>query len=187
MFRLISCFLFVIGMTALTGCRVCSSPYDYCGPVNSMGGGDCGSCGGSSCDPLHRSGSTLNGYSGGRVYDGYYSGTAQPQPYNDGEITRTTQTMENGKSSVPSGQKPTKARVITPSPTRAPVPSGSSSTLSIPALPPEPLTRDAMMQQERGAVDVKLIDVKDSVIGPLSNNGNKNSGIRQVSYEEIVW
>jgi hypothetical protein len=42
-----------LGLLALaTGCSVCSSPYDYCGPT--FAGGDCGAC-----DTRTRSGSIL--------------------------------------------------------------------------------------------------------------------------------
>ena len=43
-----------VGLLAfLTGCAVCSAPYDYCGPT--FTGGDCGG----NCDPRLRSGSIL--------------------------------------------------------------------------------------------------------------------------------
>lgn|GEM_PF-4483476 len=189
MFRLVPCCVFVIMLTVIAGCRVCSSPYDYCGPVDNIGGNGCSSCGGSSCDPLYRSGSVLNGYHGGRHY-GSYSGVAQAQPYNDPDYYNY-QSPSNGKKAVPQStsrpinqqQQPTRAREVIPPP--APIPPQSSIQI-----PPAPLTRDVLLQQERGAVDAKLIDVQDTVVSPTSGSARSNSkksAIKQVSYEEVAW
>lgn len=45
--------LSLIGGFVTLGCRMCASPYDYCGPV--------GTCRGKVCDPYERTGSVLSG------------------------------------------------------------------------------------------------------------------------------
>jgi hypothetical protein len=46
--------LTLVGLVALSGCTLCCSPYDYCGPT--FTGGD-----GQPCDPNARAGSILSG------------------------------------------------------------------------------------------------------------------------------
>ncbi|MDR1958288.1 MAG: hypothetical protein LBQ54_04485 [Planctomycetaceae bacterium] len=195
-------FAVMLCMIFFAGCRVCSSPYDNCGPVGSVGGMD--------CDPLYRNGSVLNGYRGGTYYGGS-AGSAQARPYDETQGTPIKQisTAPQGiPSATRSGRTPTnqptparpatdpQSRVKVPSVTRsgripinrptaaanpndsipdlsAPTPareappldpahSSQSSRISIHAVPKVSLTQESLLQQEQGAVDLRIIDVQDN-------------------------
>ncbi|MDR1958620.1 MAG: hypothetical protein LBQ54_06210 [Planctomycetaceae bacterium] len=197
-------FAVMLCMVFFVGCRVCSSPYDNCGPVGSVGGMDgCHSCGGSDCDPLYRNGSVLNGYRGGTYYGGY-TGSAQARPYDETQGTPINQPTParpatNPQSRIPSanpnGPVP---RRSAPTPAREALPpvsmhsSPQSSRISTtPAVPKVPLTQESLLQQEQGAVDLRIIDVQDNpspVLPPTSRRTPPaNRSIQQVSYQEIAW
>jgi len=86
------CLWITIGLVAaVSGCKICQSPYDYCGPVY-----DNGRCGRGACANAPRAGSILSAerqaaYLGGEVIDGQmadgqvFEGQAIEGPITDGQ------------------------------------------------------------------------------------------------------
>lgn len=66
--RSIACMLLVVAAGWSSGCTMCQSPYDYCGPTFVGGCGDC-------CNPDERLGSILGGH--------YYTPRYVPPPIYD--------------------------------------------------------------------------------------------------------
>ena len=190
MSRFIFCVSLMLCCLIMSGCRVCSSPYLYCGPVDDMSGDGCGSCGGSSCDPLYRSGSALNGYRGGVYHDGYYTATAHPIPYNDEEPTPLRQVNYTQNTSTPRQNIKSTAPIKT-TPAREVPTSGrySAPSSNLPSIQPPSLSREMLLQQERGVIDAKIIDVQYNVYPPQRNNQNSRSNrpIRQVVFEDVQF
>jgi len=53
MFRYVVVFVYALALIAMSGCAMCASPYDYCGPTFTMEPGQ-------TCHPLARANSRLS-------------------------------------------------------------------------------------------------------------------------------
>jgi len=74
MYRFLVAGCLVSLVAASSGCMMCASPYDYCGPVVSEG------CGPACTDPLYRAGSVLPPGPGPMGPNGLASDVGEPMP-----------------------------------------------------------------------------------------------------------